>query len=453
MSRSSIWNLSTAHRLYRTIRRTLLTTAVLAVSVTAGQGVSAREVPEVIGRIVKYGGEFDPFRVGVDRFKLKQDRDTSIEDDLLVQEMSDVVYADLDFSFLFEPLRPDTVYLRIMNQDQIDQRGWRHLGADYLIEGDVEFQGDNVSVRYSLTEVLTGNQHFRRELKSRRGSTRLMAHALADDIYRALARSDGIFQSRLVYLHASSGIKEVHICDFDGANDLTVTADRSIVLSPRWAGQSAISYTSFKSGSADIWYLDLDRDQSAKLSDVPGPKSSCSWTEDGKRFVVSISSEANSDVYVGERGSRRVRQVTFSEGIDVSPSFAPDGRRIVFTSDRGGTPQVYIMDDDGASVERLTYEGHYNDSPDWSPTLDLIALVSRDEGQFQICTIRPDGSGFRRLTEVGSNENPSWSPDGLHLVFSSNRSGTYEVYTMNFDGTGVRRLTTSGDNSNPGWSP
>jgi TolB protein len=389
----------------------------------------------------------------VDQFKLKEGRITSIQDDLLVREMSDVVYADLDFSFLFEPLRPDTVYLRIMNQKEIDQRGWKHLGADYLIEGEVEFEGDNVSVRYSLTEVATGNQHFRRELNSRRGSTRLMAHALADDIYRALARSDGIFQSRLVYLHASSGVKEVHICDYDGVNDLTVTADRSIVLTPRWAGQDAVTYTSFKTGVAETWFLDLERDQSSLLTDLAGPKSSCSWTENGKRFVLSISTEANSDIYVGERGSRRVQRVTFSDGIDISPSYSPDGSRIVFTSDRGGTPQVYIMDDDGANIERLTYEGHYNDSPDWSPTLDLIAFVSRDEGLFQICTIRPDGGGFRRLTEVGSNENPSWSPDGLHIVFSSNRTGTYEVYTMNFDGTGVRRLTTSGNNSNPGWSP
>jgi TolB protein len=416
--------------------------------------VVARGVPEIYGRVVKFAGEFEPFRVGVDRFRLQNPEAATPADRELMQSIADVVFADLDYSYLFESVRPDSVYLRIMGLTQIDRRGWHHLGADYLIEGEVELDGDNVAVSYTLSDIATDREFFHRELKARRASVRLLAHALADEVYRELARAEGIFQSRLAYLHESQGAKEVHVCDYDGADDMRVTADRTITLSPRWAGPNALSYTSFRDGNPDVWVYDLLKDRATKFSSFPGLNTGCSWTRDGKRYVLSLSAEGNSEIYVGERSSKSApRRITYSQGIDTSPSFSPDGKKIIFTSDRSGTPQVYIMDVDGTNVERLTTEGHYNDSPDWSSTLDMIAFVSRSEGVFQICTMRPDGNGVRSLTEVGSNENPHWSPDGLHIVFASNLTGTYEIYTMSFDGSGVRRVTTTGGNTNPAWSP
>jgi TolB protein len=448
MSRSSTLNSNTGHN-RRRFR--IAGIAVLVTLIPAGSG-QARGVPEIYGRVVKFGGEFEPFRVGVDRFRVAGGSDT--DGAALAQTITDIVFADLDFSYLFESVRPDSVYLRIMGLSEIDRRGWHHLGADYLIEGNVRVDGDDLSITYTLTDVATDREFFRRELRARRETVRLLAHTLADEVYRELARAPGIFQSRLAYLRESAGAKEVHVCDYDGANDECLTADRSITLSPRWAGENAVSYTSYKAGNPDVWIFDLTKDRATKLSSFPGLNSGCSWTRDGKRYVISLSVEGNPEIYLGERGSHgSPRRLTYSPGIDVSPTFSPDGSRIVFTSDRSSTPQIYIMDADGAGIERLTFDGTYNDSPDWSPTLDVIAFVSRSEGVFQICTIRPDGSGLRQLTEVGSNENPHWSPDGLHLVFTSNRTGVYEVYTMNHDGSGVRRVTQTGGNTNPSWSP
>ncbi|MBI3872508.1 MAG: PD40 domain-containing protein [candidate division Zixibacteria bacterium] len=413
-----------------------------------------RTVSEIYGRVVKVGGEFEPFRVGVDQFRLKNPDQATDDDRKLAQAASDIVFADLDFSYLFESVRPDSVYLRIMGLSKIDHRGWHHLGADYLVEGEISFDADNVTLTYTLSDVATEKEFFTRVLKSRRESVRLLAHALADEVYRELARADGIFQSRLAYLHENGGHKEVHVCDFDGADDSRMTGDNSIALSPRWAGPNAVSYTSYRDGNPDVWLFDLLKDRATKFSSLPGLNSGCSWTKDGRLYALSMSVEGNPEIYVGERASHRPpERITFSPGIDTSPAFSPDGKRIVFTSDRGGTPQVYIMDVDGANLERLSSEGEYNDSPDWSPTLDLIVFVSRGYGVFQICTIRPDGSGLRQLTEVASNENPHWSPDGLHVVFASNRTGGYEIYTMSFDGSGVRRVTTTAGNSNPSWSP
>lgn len=447
MTRLSILNFSTGPQ-------ALVAVIACLAAIIASSGETARASSPVIkGLIFKSGGEFEPFRVGVEDFRLKNPDQATSEDWATVHELTTVVFDDLDFSVLFESVRPDTLYLRIMGLSAVDRRGWHHLGASDVISAEVDIRGDNLTVTYSLTDVQTGNQYYRRELKSVRSSTRLLAHTLADEVYRELSRADGIFRTQLVYIREADGHKEVHICDYDGANDYRLTADRTVVLSPRWAGRDAVSYTSFRDGNPDVWIYDLVKDRPTKLSSFKGLNTGCSWTRDGKKYVLSLSMEGDPEVYIGDRKSNNPQRLTFNRGIDTSPCISPDGKKIIFTSDRSSTPQLYVMDADGANVERLTFQGKYNDSPDWSPTLDMICFVSRSEGQFQICTINPDGSGFRQLTEVGSNENPHWSPDGLHIVFSSNRTGKYEIYTMNFDGSGVRRVTSTGNNSNPAWSP
>lgn len=457
MSRLFVSNSNTdrdsgARRLGR--RHTGIAMAVLAgMLALSAISVNAAKVPEIFGRIVKGAEEFDPIRIGISAFTVKSGEEGDPDAEGAADLVSKVVFDDLDFSYLFESVRPDTLYMRIMGLTEIDLRGWRHLGAGYLIEGEVDVSDGNVAVEYILRDLLSDRRVFKRKLKTRIQSARLLAHTLSDEVYQELISSPGIFQSRLAYLHGEGNYKEVHVCDYDGANDLAVTADRAVVVTPRWAGPNAISYTSYRQGNPDVWILDLDRDRATKLSSRPGLNSSCAWSRDGKRYVLSLSVDGDPEIYIGDRGSTEPTRITFSRGIDASPSFSPDGKHIVFTSDRSGSPQIYIMDDDGANVERITYHGSYNESPDWSPTLDMIAYVSRIDGVFQIFTARPDGSTVMQLTEVGSNENPHWSPDGLHLVFSSNRTGTYEIYTMNYNGSGVRRITYSGNNTNPSWSP
>ena len=450
MNKSSIWNSNTGRRRPRAIA-VCLAVLISGLALNRPHDAVARNVPEIYGRIVKSGGEFEPIRIGIDEFKIKDPAASSPETREIAALAGQIVFNDLDFSFLFETVRPDTVYLRIMNQTQIDRRGWHYLGASYLIGGEVELDGDNAAIIYTLFDLLNDREVFKRRLKSRRQTIRLLAHSLSDEVYRELAGAEGIFQTRLAYLHKGT-YNEVHVCDYDGAGDLVVASERSIIVTPRWAGVNAVSYTSYKEGNPDVWILDLSKGRARKLSSRPGLNSGCSWSRDGKRYALSLSVEGSPEIHIAERDGTP-RRVTFSNGIDASPTFSPDGKRIVFTSDRSGTPQVYIMDDDGTNLERLTFEGKYNDSPDWSPTLDIIAYVARMDGVFQICTIRPDGSGLRQLTEVGSSENPHWSADGLHLVFSSNRTGVYEIYTMNYDGSGVRRVTNNGNNNNPSWSP
>jgi TolB protein len=71
------------------------------------------------------------------------------------------------------------------------------------------------------------------------------------------------------------------------------------------------------------------------------------------------------DIKVIDVSTRQVKQLTFGEATNESPSFAPNGRHIVFTSTRSGKSQIFVMARDGRDLKQLTRAGN-NTQPSWS---------------------------------------------------------------------------------------
>ena len=66
-----------------------------------------------------------------------------------------------------------------------------------------------------------------------------------------------------------------------------------------------------------------------------------------------------------ERHLRNIRQLTFGEGTNESPTFAPNGRHLAFMSTRAGKSQVFTIGKDGKGLKQITKAGN-NEKPDWS---------------------------------------------------------------------------------------
>jgi len=402
-------------------------------------------------------GVFEPYRIGIDNF-LSKDPLAPEFVRRTAREVSDIIRDDLEYSYLFTTRAPDPEYLEVFGVDKLSLYDWEKLYVGYVLVGDVEMEGEEAVIvshtLYSVHKRLKPEEIFSRRLRASLKDVRLLAHSIADDIYKQITDLQGIFRSRIAYSRLDSLGKEIYICDVDGYSPMRATFDRSINVSPRWASADEISYTSYKGNNPDLWLLDMRKGENRRLASFPGLNSAAAWSPDGSRFAVTLTKDGNAEIYIFRKGEQRGERLTFTPGIDSSPTWSPDGKYLAFTSDRSGNPQVYIMDADGGNVQRLTFQGKHNDSPAWSPTLDLIAYVSRGEGGFfNIWTTTTNGTHQRQLTSVGDNENPQWSPDGLHLVYSSTRTGAAEIYTMDFAGQNVRRITRGGGNSNPSWSP
>ncbi|MFH1027109.1 MAG: Tol-Pal system beta propeller repeat protein TolB, partial [Pseudomonadota bacterium] len=331
---------------------------------------------------------------------------------------------------------------------------WINGGYDLLVRSEYSFKGDELTVEFRLYDVPNRKMMTARRYLGKTKELRRFAHSFADEMLLAITGEKGCFTSRIAFVSAQSGNKEISIMDWDGHNLLPLTRNGSINLNPDFAPNGReIIFTSYKRGNPDLYRRALSSTAEVPLSSRRGLNITGSWSPDGSKIALALSKDGDAEIYtIGKDGGNPVR-LTLSSALEVYPGWSPDGRQIAFVSDRLGKPQIFVMDSDGGNVRRLTTSGGYNVNPRWSPKGDRIAYT-RSQGGFQIYAINPDGSGDTQLTSEGSNENPTWSPDGRFIAFSSKRSGGDGIYVMRSDGSGQTRVSQSkGGYSQPVWSP
>lgn len=348
---------------------------------------------------------------------------------------------------------------------------WSTLGVEVLIRSNVTITGDKVAfdayVYYvpKLQKVL--NEKYRGSLED----LPQIAHRFANDLIKALTGKEGMFLSKIVASVSKPGskVKEIYTMDWDGGRMDKVTAHNSISLSPNWSPDGRkIIYTAFVKKTAkglrnpDMFLLDLDKNQRWSVSDRMGLNSGGFFHPDGQSILLTMSKSGSADIYRIDVNGNIIKKLTNgpNQALNVEPSVSPDGKKLAFSSDRSGRPMIWVMDMDGSSLVRRTFAGVYNSSPSWSPDGEKIAFAGLDERHYDIFIMKADGSQIERLTSArrtdgtwSTNEDPVFSPDGRHVMFTSDRTGTNQIYIVNVDGTNERRITFDRNNYyKPRWS-
>ncbi|GAB6095145.1 Tol-Pal system beta propeller repeat protein TolB [Desulfatiferula olefinivorans] len=342
---------------------------------------------------------------------------------------------------------------------KINFRNWTMIGAEMLVTGRTEVQGDEVVTDLYLYDTFREQQLVAKRYRSTEAGLRDVARRFGTEILRKFTGSEGLFNSRIAFVSTGTGNKEIYACDFDGYGPAQITRTRSITLSPAWSPDGTeLAYTSYERGKPDLFVLNLDRKRADLLTAVTGTNITPAWVPGQKTLAASLSFDGGQGIYLLTRDGKIRKRLTnkWSDwGIDVSPSFSSDGKQMAFVSKRSGSPQIYMQHLDSGSVKRLTYQGNYNTSPSWSPAGHKIAYSALTESKFEICVIDLRTGAIEQLThDAGDNEAPSWSPDGSMIAFSSTREGAARIYVMTASGTDQRRLLyLSGEQTNPKWSP
>jgi len=367
------------------------------------------------------------------------------------KEISDIIRNDLDFSGIFHCI--DSRAISESSSQPFNQKNWRVLGAEIVVKGITRLDKDLI-VYVSVYDVTDGKEIFRKEYRAGANLVRPLAHSISNDIYKEFTGHEGVFRTRIAYVIRRNGSDSLNIMDWDGYRSIDLGVKGSVILTPRWSGDGgALLYSAERNRSWNVYLLNLKAASEKMVFSSSGTNIAgdlISKTE----FLLSSSKDGNPDIFVYSIPDARLRRLTSSRGIEVSPSISPDGKSIVFVSDRDGSPQLFIMDRDGHSMRRLTFHGSYNTSPSWSPRGDMIVFSGRAGGKNQIFLISPDGTNLIQLTDSGNNEDPCFSPDGRYIVFTSDRDGEKGIYIMRSNGEAQRRITPRGTRaSNPRWSP
>lgn len=375
-----------------------------------------------------------------------------------------VVADDLTGTGLFREVPVESHQVRPASfTEAVSYEDWRAVDAQALVSAEVRQMGDNISVRFRLFDVVSGQpQGDGMQFDARASDWRRAAHKIADQIYARLTGEKPYFDSRVAFVQETgpknARIKRIGVMDYDGANILWMTDSSSLVLAPKFSADGRrLLYTSYDSGFPQIRVMDIATVTSRPLTQDTGAMAFApSFSPDGRWVAYSREEGGNTDIWLMDAATGAQRPLTDAPSIETSPSFSPDGRRIVFESDRSGSPQLYIMGLEGGEPTRISFgDGRYG-SPAWSPKGDMIAFTSQVGERFHIGIMRTDGSAEKTLTESFLDEGPTWAPNGRVVMFTRvtpGGSGQPRLHSVDITGRNMRPLDLDFAASDPSWGP
>ncbi len=454
------------------MRALLLTALVIGTGLAVGAATQSRPASQAtapvrqqseIGLVIS-GDPGAPPRYAVPDF-LTTSSDPEMQE--LARMLGQTLWDDLAFEREFYLIPRDT-YVSIPNPRSVSDvpfDRWQELGADALVVGSIEGDGDTLRVQVRLFNVGSRQSVFGKEYSGSARNPRLYAHTMSDEIHQNQRALRGVARTKITFSTDRDGeriagpiddrnVKEVYLADYDGANQRRVTVNRSLNIFPAWSADGrSIAYTSYRRGYPDLFISNIYQGTLEQPTLDQAHNWLSAWSPDGTRIAFVSNRSGNPELFVMNRDGRNVRQLTHHPGIDSTPTWSPTGNQIAFTSDRSGRPQIYVASDEGLNLRRLTFES-YCDRPTWSPApYNEIAYTARTGPGFDIKILDLATGESRAITfGRGSNESPSYAPNGRHLAFTSTRAGKSHVYTIGRDGRGLRRVTRIGNNYTPNWS-
>ncbi len=400
-----------------------------------------------------------------DFIALTNDKETQEAARLIAQ----VLWDDLSFEREFDMIPRDTY--RTIDQtnttETISFDRWRELGADGVLKGSVRRTGNTFQVEVRLFNVRArgvalGRVYDNVPLRN----PRAVAHTISDDVHQTQSGLRGVARTKLTFIsdrdnervvdtvETRTG-KEVYVADYDGANQMRVTANRRLNVTPSWSPDGrSIAYSSYARIHPQIIVSNVYQGTRETLTDDKSSAFMPVYSPDGSRIAFMSQRDGNPEIYVMNRDGSGVRRITNHAAADSTPTWSPTGTQIAFTSDRSGSPQIWVMDADGLNVRRITFGESWADRATWSPApFNQIAYAARSGPGFDIRIYDVANGATATLTDgAGTNESPAFSPSGRHIAFSSSRLGKVQIFIMGRDGRGLRQVTRAGNNTFPNWS-
>lgn len=199
----------------------------------------------------------------------------------------------------------------------------------------------------------------------------------------------------------------IYVATANGSNVRRLVAQAG---SPAWSPDGRlIAYTRLRQNSRGLSVVDVAkalRGRQPATRDITRvnpsvPEEWPAWSPGGNRLAFTSQRSGTSDIWVVDLTGSHLRDLTPQPSLDGNATWSPDGKRIVFGSDRAASSHfggdLYVMKPDGSNVRALT-SGHEEYGPAWSPDGRWIAFNSQRDGNSEIYLMRPDGTGQRRLT-------------------------------------------------------
>jgi len=225
-------------------------------------------------------------------------------------------------------------------------------------------------------------------------------------------------------------------------------ASRPLTSAPGWEAHPAISpngrlvaYAANESGNSDIWLVEVDRNETTRLTDGPGDEIDPCWYPDGTALACVVRDRSGeSIVRVPLSGGRPAVLVTNA----LYPAVSPDGTRIAYSArDESGYLRIAVAplaEPTRARILTGPGDGTWDhEDPAWSP--DGRRICFADARNLLVIDADGPGGAIRLTTGPGGDREPVWSADGRYIYFSSLLGGPRALWRVPAAGGKPERLT------------
>ncbi|MEO7795395.1 MAG: protein kinase, partial [Thermoanaerobaculia bacterium] len=181
------------------------------------------------------------------------------------------------------------------------------------------------------------------------------------------------------------------------------------------------------------------------------------FSPDGRRILFTSDRSGSLDLWSLELATGAIRRLTFDATDDWDPQWSPDGKHLLWSSNRGGHFEIWIAEPDGTGARQASADGSDAENPTMSADGAWIVYSSSNPAAPGIWKVRPDGSDATRLL-AGAYTLPELAPQSGWIAAVETSSGnerTIRIVRLE-DGAAVAHLTVSGRRQNPGrsrWLP
>jgi hypothetical protein len=191
----------------------------------------------------------------------------------------------------------------------------------------------------------------------------------------------------------------------------------------------------------------LTTDYENIVSEIFEGKRDLDWSPTGDELAFFVRRELHRSLMIYDPlTGRRLDEINLGEiAATASPAFSPDGRSIAFSGNRDGFWDIFVLDRDTGEIVNVTQDKYVDSNPRFTPDGERI-LYNRRIGPFEKIFMVEIGTPERKTQLTGgpaSDLQPTLSRDEKWIYFTSDRGefGVFNLHRLELASGEIQRLT------------